>query len=96
MPVGALAVHTTGDTVEISVTDTGSGIAPADIESIFGRFFRAKGAVDSGVQGTGLGLASAKKMVEAQGGQVSVTSSLGHGSTFTITLAVATDQLQPA
>ncbi len=89
-------IHARGDSVEITVSDTGAGIDAADLESIFGRFFRAKGALDSGVKGTGLGLAIAKKMIEAQGGHLSVTSTLGDGSTFTISLPVATRSLQPA
>jgi len=88
-------IHGRGDTVEITVSDTGPGIDAVDLERIFGRFFRAKGALDSGVKGTGLGLAIAKKMIEAQGGHLSVTSTLGAGSTFTISLPVATRSLQP-
>lgn len=67
--------------VTISVADTGSGIAPADLPHIFGRF--AKSA-DSG--GSGLGLAIAKRLVEAHGGTVRAESSPGYGTTIRITL----------
>ncbi len=82
------------DTVQISVADTGMGIDPLDIESIFDRFYRTKVAVDSAVKGSGLGLAIAKRMIEAQNGQLLVTSTLGRGSTFTVTLPVASRELQ--
>ena len=78
------------------MTDTGAGIDPADIEHIFGRFYRTKAAVDSAIKGSGLGLAIAKRMIEAQNGQMRVTSELGRGSTFTVTVPVATRELQRA
>jgi signal transduction histidine kinase len=95
---GAIKVRVGGrdDAVEISVTDTGAGIDPTDIEHIFGRFYRAKTAVDSTIKGSGLGLAIAKRMIEAQNGRMSVTSELGRGSTFTVTVPAATHELQPA
>lgn len=80
--------------VEVSVEDTGMGIHPTDVESIFGRFYRARIAVDTGIKGSGLGLAIAKRMIEAQNGEIRVTSRLGHGSTFTVTLPVARRELQ--
>jgi PAS domain S-box-containing protein len=80
--------------VHVSVADTGMGIDPTDIDRIFDRFYRAKMAVATGVKGSGLGLAIAQRMIEAQNGQIRVTSTLGHGSTFTITLPVATCELQ--
>jgi len=82
-------IHRGDDSVEISVADSGIGIDPADIDNIFGRFYRTQRAHDTGVNGSGLGLAIAKGMVEAQNGQIEVTSELGHGSTFTLTLPVA-------
>ena len=84
-----IGLHADGEMAGVSVADTGMGIAPEDLERIFGRFFRTDVAVDSAVKGTGLGLAIAKRMVEAQGGELLVTSSLGVGSTFTMTLPAA-------
>lgn len=77
------------NTIELSVADSGMGIDPADIDNLFGRFYRSKNALDSGAKGNGLGLAIAKGMIEAQDGKISVTSELGVGSTFTLTLPVA-------
>src|SRR5262245_38458948 len=73
--------------VEISVTDTGVGIAPEDQEAIFDEF-RQVGTADKKVEGTGLGLALARKFIELHGGRLWVKSHLGEGSTFTFTLPV--------
>jgi two-component system sensor histidine kinase SenX3 len=70
--------------VEITVSDTGIGIAPADLDRIFERFYRVDYARSRANGGTGLGLAIVKHIVAAHGGQVSVWSQPGQGSTFTI------------
>lgn len=69
--------------VMFSVRDTGEGISESDLPSLFGRFVR----IGTGAPRTGLGLALVKRLVEAQGGQVSVESRVGEGSTFTFSLA---------
>lgn len=69
--------------VFVSVRDTGEGIPPDVLSNIFGRFVHVEGTAGGG---TGLGLALVKRLVEAQGGQVSVESRLGEGSTFTVAL----------
>jgi GAF domain-containing protein/anti-sigma regulatory factor (Ser/Thr protein kinase) len=75
--------------VEISVTDTGIGIAPEDQAAIFEEF-RQVGSDDARKhEGTGLGLTLAKKFVELHGGRIRVESELGRGSTFTFTLPVS-------
>jgi signal transduction histidine kinase len=68
------------------VADTGSGIAPEHLPSIFERFYRADPARQATTGGSGLGLAIVKSLVEAHGGQVAVTSTPGQGTAFTITL----------
>jgi GAF domain-containing protein/anti-sigma regulatory factor (Ser/Thr protein kinase) len=73
--------------VEVSVTDTGVGIASEDQEAVFEEF-RQVGTADKKVEGTGLGLALSRKFVELHGGRIWVKSELGHGSTFTFTLPV--------
>jgi signal transduction histidine kinase len=72
-------------TVEVSVTDTGVGIAPEDREAIFEEF-RQVGQAERKREGTGLGLALARKFVELHGGRLWVKSELGRGSTFTFSL----------
>jgi signal transduction histidine kinase len=71
--------------VEISVSDTGVGIAPEDQEAIFEEF-RQVGTADKKVEGTGLGLALSRKFVELHGGRIRVKSQIGAGSTFTFTI----------
>jgi signal transduction histidine kinase len=74
--------------VEIAVTDTGVGIAPEDQGAIFEEF-RQVGSDERRREGTGLGLALAKKFVELHGGRIWVESQLGRGSTFTFTLPLS-------
>jgi GAF domain-containing protein len=71
--------------VEISVADTGVGIAPEDQATVFEEF-RQVGAAAKNVEGTGLGLAISRKFVELHGGRIWVTSQVGQGSNFTFTL----------
>ena len=77
-------------TVEISVTDTGVGIAPEDQEAIFEEF-RQVGTSDKKVEGTGLGLALSRRFVELHGGRIWVQSQEGVGSTFTFTIRVRSE-----
>ena len=75
--------------VEISITDQGQGIAEADLERIFERFYRSDPARSRETGGTGLGLAIVKHVVNNHRGEVRVWSQLGKGSTFTIRLQQA-------
>jgi GAF domain-containing protein len=75
--------------VEISVTDTGVGIAPEDQAAVFEEFRQVGSDETRKQEGTGLGLTLAKKFVELHGGRIWVASELGLGSTFTFTLPVA-------
>jgi len=76
------------DRLRLHVIDTGQGIAADKLSLVFTPFERL-GAERSAVQGTGLGLAVTKQLVEAMGGSIHVTSVLGEGSTFTVELALA-------
>ncbi|RMG95443.1 MAG: HAMP domain-containing protein [Chloroflexi bacterium] len=73
----------------LEVTDTGIGIAAADQEHLFERFFRASNALNYDVRGVGLGLFITKSVVEMHNGRIWVKSELGQGSTFGITLPLA-------
>src|SRR5262249_48515882 len=68
------------------VEDTGIGIQPQDIARLFTAFQQLNEGMAKTQQGTGLGLALTKQMVEAQGGQITVQSAPGHGSIFFFTL----------
>jgi len=72
--------------VEISVSDTGKGIGPADLPHVFERFYRADRSRTRGSGGTGLGLAIARHIVEAHGGRIRVDSLLDEGTTFLFTI----------
>jgi signal transduction histidine kinase len=71
----------------IRIADTGPGIAPEDLPHIFERFYRSDESRTG--SGAGLGLAIAKELIEAQHGRIGVTSTVGKGSTFTVTLPLA-------
>lgn len=73
-----------GDTIVLTVQDTGVGIAKNELPHIFDRFHRAKEAKTSDVKGTGLGLAITRKIVELHGGTIGAQSSEGEGTTFTV------------
>jgi CheY-like chemotaxis protein len=77
------------DFVCTSVTDTGIGIRPEDQKAVFEEFRQVEGSDKNNQQGTGLGLAITKRLVEQQGGHISVESELGKGSRFTFTLLAA-------
>ena len=72
--------------VEISVSDTGIGIAPEDQPKIFEEFRQVGADYAHKVEGTGLGLTLAKKFVELHGGRIWVESEVGKGSTFSFSL----------
>jgi signal transduction histidine kinase len=72
--------------LEVSVSDTGIGIAPEDQEKVFEEFRQVGGDYKTKQEGTGLGLALARRFVELHGGVISVQSELGKGATFTFTI----------
>lgn len=71
---------------EIRLSDTGTGIAPADLKRIFEPFFSTKSADQAGLGGTGLGLPVCRDIIEAHKGRIRVESRPGEGATFTLRL----------
>lgn len=84
-----VVVQHRGDTLSISVTDQGPGIPEEEQSRIFERFYRVDAARSRQTGGTGLGLSIVKHVMAQHGGQVSVDSAPGEGSTFTLSLPVA-------
>jgi signal transduction histidine kinase/CheY-like chemotaxis protein/HPt (histidine-containing phosphotransfer) domain-containing protein len=75
-----------GVTLTMAVADTGRGVRPEDIEKLFGDFSQVDRERNKRIVGTGLGLAIARRFARAMGGDISVVSEYGKGSTFTVTL----------
>ena len=84
-----------GSAVDIAVSDQGVGIAEADQERVFERFYRVDPARSRATGGTGLGLAIVKHIVSNHGGSISLWSAVGTGSTFTIRLPRAHNVVRP-
>lgn len=84
------------DTIDIAVRDTGVGIRQEDMPRLFREFEQIGSSQDSAVEGTGLGLALSKKLVELHGGSIHAESALGRGSTFTVTLPIRAREKAPA
>ena len=85
-----------GDTAQISVVDQGIGIPAREIDRIFERFYRIDPARHRSTGGTGLGLSIVKHVAATHGGDVSVWSVEGQGSTFTLTLPLNPHGAAPA
>jgi len=83
-----VCLTTAGGTHRLEVTDTGIGIPTQDHDRIFERFYRVDTARSRATGGTGLGLSIVRHAVERHGGRIAMRSTLGEGSTFTVTLPV--------
>ncbi|MBX3274061.1 MAG: response regulator [Sandaracinaceae bacterium] len=79
--------------VELVVSDTGTGIPADELDRVFERFHRIEGARGRSFEGTGIGLALVRELVELHGGSVRVESALGRGSTFTVTVPLGARHL---
>lgn len=88
---GSITIATTllPDAIEVSVRDTGEGIASSELPFVFDRFWRGDKSRARETGGSGLGLAIAKQLIEAQGGSIGVESTIGQGSRFWFKLPIA-------
>ncbi|MBN1835528.1 MAG: HAMP domain-containing histidine kinase, partial [Spirochaetales bacterium] len=87
----AVVLSTRDREVWAEVRDTGIGMSPAELEGLFEEFYRVKNPQTSGIPGTGLGLATVKRIVDEYNGRIQVDSTPGEGSTFTVVLPRASD-----
>jgi signal transduction histidine kinase len=85
-----VAARAVDGAVEVSVSDTGIGLAPQDLEAVFDKFRQVGRSSLGKAEGTGLGLALTREFVELHGGKIWVTSELDKGSTFTFLLPMRT------
>jgi signal transduction histidine kinase/DNA-binding response OmpR family regulator len=86
-------VRTEGEHALVEVADTGTGIPEDELDHLFERFHRVRGAMSRSFEGSGIGLALVAQLVRLHGGEVSVSSRLGEGSTFTVRLPLGSDHL---
>lgn len=77
--------------VSVSVKDNGVGIPKEALPKLFTKFFRVSSVLEQGSKGTGLGLFISKSVISMHGGEITVDSEIGKGSTFTFTLPIASD-----
>ena len=80
---------THGPRVIVTITDTGRGIPPDQLERVFQPFVQVDSKLTRTQEGTGLGLAISRDLARGMGGDLTVTSTVGHGSTFTLALPSA-------
>ncbi len=90
-----LRAQASGDRLRFDVIDTGIGIRREDLPRLFHEFEQIEGPNGIKPQGTGLGLALSRRLVELQGGNLSVQSTPGVGSTFTVTLSLRSVETEP-
>lgn len=96
---GSVAVHVsavgeTGSTLRFSVADTGVGITPSQVEAIFNPFQQEDNSTQRRFGGTGLGLTISRQLVSSMGGQITVCSEPGRGSTFSVLLPIESPEVE--
>jgi len=85
-----------GSMMRLSVTDKGEGIDPSDVPRLTERFYRVDKGRSKAIGGTGLGLSIVKHITERHGGRLEISSELGEGTTFSVLLPVAKDEVPSA
>jgi len=91
-----IAVRPEPGQLRVDVEDTGVGLSPEEQQQVFTRFFRARNRATQQVGGTGLGLAITRSLVEMHGGEITLSSAPGNGSTFSFTLPTTEQAIEPA
>ncbi|MBD2104098.1 PAS domain S-box protein [Leptolyngbya sp. FACHB-261] len=90
-----VALHWAEAQVELVVKDTGTGISVDEIPHLFKRFHRVPGARGRIYEGSGIGLSLVQELVKLHGGEIKVTSVVGQGTCFTVSIATGTEHLPP-
>ena len=88
-----IALRAKGESAELTVEDTGTGIPESELPHIFERFHRIAGAQGRTIEGTGIGLALVLELVKLQGGAIAATSEVSKGTVFTVTIPLGTAHL---
>jgi signal transduction histidine kinase/serine phosphatase RsbU (regulator of sigma subunit)/anti-sigma regulatory factor (Ser/Thr protein kinase) len=88
-----VSVDRDGHCARLTVTDTGTGIPADELPRLFERFHRVRGAASRSIEGSGIGLALVAQLADLHGGEVGVTSRVGEGSTFTVSIPLGRDHL---
>jgi len=90
---GSISVRLREDdgSIQLVVSDTGTGIPDGELSKVFDRFHRVKGARGRSIEGTGIGLALVQQLVKLQGGFVQVDSTVGKGTNFTVVVPIRTE-----
>jgi PAS domain S-box-containing protein len=89
----AVSLRAAGESVELQVCDTGSGIPPEELPHLFERFHRVRGVRSRTHEGTGIGLSLVQELVKMHGGEVRVQSTVGQGTTFLVSIPTGTAHL---
>ena len=88
----SISFHDDAKNLVVNIADTGIGIPAQQLEKLFGKFFRADNAIKTVADGNGLGLYIARNIVRNHGGDITVTSELNRGTTFSVTLPTTDNQ----
>lgn len=88
-------IYAQGSNVRVDVIDNGIGLSQESLSHVFEKFFRVKSEATKGIGGTGLGLVIVKGIVEAHGGSMTVSSTSGQGSIFSVILPLALERHKP-
>ncbi|MEQ8703981.1 MAG: ATP-binding protein [Phaeodactylibacter sp.] len=92
----SLMITEEADEVKVDIIDSGIGISPENLPYVFERFFRVENSTENAIEGSGIGLSLAKELIDMHHGNITVTSQVGEGTTFTLRLKRGNAHLEQA